>query len=202
MSVKLKVSVRPKPPVDLGGLRLFFEPKVIKIKISNEPHKKELSIKARRNLAGDIILYGHPEVDILISPPKTKISVIPKEKISDDTYDIQDKVFKYLTRNGIVDPSTIQASSAYGILEAKYYVNEEVNSLGIILVELNYFIEKDKENYVYDEVFEKMEKEMLEPSDENSTELGEIPHEEMQGSLRPGYIYPYGTYGAMGLYRI
>lgn len=202
MSVFLKVPRKPEPPVEMGGLRVRFKPAAVVIDFSGKKHKEEIKIKARRTLAGDILIFEHPEVDIVISPTKKKISVSPKGKVSDDSYDIQDKFFKYMSNRGMVNPATVQSASAYGILEGKYYENDDFSSLGVVMSEIKKFIDVDKENYVYDEVFEKMEKEMIDPDEDRTTELGEIPHEEMQGSLRPGYVYPYGTYGAMGLYRI
>lgn len=201
MSVFLKVP-KEQPPISVGGLRVGFAPAAVVIDFSGKKHKQEIQIKARRTLAGDVLIFEHPEVDFVLSPKKSKISVSPKGKTSDDSYDIQDKFFKYMSDKGMVDPSTVQSASAYGILEGKYYQNEDFSSFGIVLAEIKKFIDEDKENYVYDEVFEKMEKELIEPEEDRTTELGEIPHEEMQGSLRPGYVYPYGTYGAMGLYRI
>ena len=35
---------------------------------------------------------------------------------------------------------------------------------------------------------EREEQEMMNPDDENSTELGEVPHQAEKGSLRPGWI--------------
>ena len=51
--------------------------------------------------------------------------------------------------------------------------------------------------YEYDEE-EEMEQ-LTDPSSEDSTELGEVPHEERKGSLIPGYIR--GPYGMTSFYR-
>ena len=40
---------------------------------------------------------------------------------------------------------------------------------------------------------------LVDPDAENSTELGEVPHEEKKGSLIPGYIR--GPYGMTSFYR-
>lgn len=199
-TLKIRMPLVPRPEPE--GVRVKFAAPALKVKKSDNVHSVDFEVKARKNLAGNIVMYEHPEVDIVIDPKKSKVSVVPKDKISDDSYDIQDKVFKFLIKRGIVDPASVQSASAYGILQGIYFQNDEVPTLGILIYQINRFIKLDKDNYVYDEVFEKMEQEMLDPKDDRSTELGEIPHEEMQGALRPGYIYPYGTYGAMGLYRI
>jgi len=39
---------------------------------------------------------------------------------------------------------------------------------------------------------------VLLPDDEEATELGEVPHEEMKGAIRPG-MRPYNWGGAFGV---
>lgn len=43
------------------------------------------------------------------------------------------------------------------------------------------------------------EEELLEPSDRDSTELGEVPQETTKGSMQP--YYPGYSYGLAGIYR-
>ena len=172
------------------------------IKVGPEAHKKTLSINARRSLDGNIMIYDHPEVDIVINPILRKIIIFPKDKMSDDIYDVQDRTFEALINKGIIMPDSVQGGNIYGALEATYPFSEKINTLNVVLMALDKFIEKDRSYYIYNDVFEKMEKDMIDPSEMDSTELGEVPHEEQQGGLKPGYIYPYGSYGSVGLYRI
>tara|TARA_Y100000593_G_scaffold91831_1_gene181693 strand:- start:1295 stop:1825 length:531 start_codon:yes stop_codon:yes gene_type:complete len=172
------------------------------IKIGPEAHKKTLSINARRTLDGNIMIYDHPEVDVVIDPRQRKVIIFPKDKMSDDVYDVQNRFFDILTKKGIVAPDTVQGGNVYGALEAIYPSNDKINTLNVVLMALDKFIDEDKTYYIYNDVFEKMERDMLDPDEEDSTELGEVPHEEKQGGLQPGYIYPYGSYGSIGLYRI
>tara|TARA_R100000808_G_C2151737_1_gene160886 strand:+ start:3829 stop:4359 length:531 start_codon:yes stop_codon:yes gene_type:complete len=172
------------------------------LNITPEAHKKDITINARRALNGDIMIYDHPEVDIVIRPAARKVVIFAKDKMSDDVYDVQDRIFEYLGKKGVVDVETIQGGNMYGVLEATYPKSEEVNSLNMVLLALDAYIQEDKSYYIYNDVFEKMEQEMLDPDEEASTELGEVPHEETQGAIRPGYIYPYGSFGSVSLYRM
>ena len=172
------------------------------LKIGPGAHKKELSINARRTLDGSVMIYDHPEVDIVIRPQDRKIAIYAKERMSDDVYDVQDRIFEFLAKRGVIDIETVQGGNMYGVLEALYPANEDVNALNVTLLVLDEYIRKDKTYYVYNDVFDKMEKELLHPDEEGSTELGEVPHEEVQGTIRPGYIYPYGSFGSVSLYRM
>lgn len=173
------------------------------IKIGPEAHKKTITLQARKMVNGDIILYDHPEVDIVIAPRKKRITIVAKERITDDVYDVQDRMFAYLAKKGVVAMDSIQGGNVYGTMEAKYQINDDLNGLNLLLIELERYIQQDKQGYIYNDYFEKMEQSFTDPDEEHSTELGEVPHEESQGSLRPGYlIYPYGSVGSMSLYRM
>ena len=51
-----------------------------------------------------------------------------------------------------------------------------------------------------DDEFEKeFEDSLTDPDEEESTELGEVPHADQKGSIRPGYIY--SPYGISSIYR-
>jgi hypothetical protein len=172
------------------------------IKIGPAAHKKVLSINARRTLEGNIMIYDHPEIDVIIDPRAKKITLFPKNKMSDDVYDVQNRLFEELAKKGIVPAESVQGGNVYGALEAYYPESEAINALNMVLISLDNFISEDKTFYVYNDVFQRMEQEMLYPDEESSTELGEVPHDDQKGTMRPGYIYPYGSYGALSLYRI
>ena len=173
------------------------------IKIGPEAHRKTVTLQARKMVNGDIILYDHPEVDIVIAPRKKRITIIAKERITDDVYDAQDRMFAHLAKKGVVAMDSIQGGNVYGTMEAKYQINDNINGLNLLLIELERYIQEDKQGYIYNDYFEKMEQSFTDPEEQHSTELGEVPHEESQGSLRPGYlVYPYGSVGSMSLYRM
>ena len=55
-----------------------------------------------------------------------------------------------------------------------------------------------KEHFKFEDDYYKLQKERyVNPSDEDSTELGEVPHEERKGAIRPG-SRPYNYGGAFG----
>ena len=82
----------------------------IHIKIDSGPEAGEyvLELNARKTLDGNIIVRDHPDVDVVIMVEKNKIVVFPKESLTDEVYQTQDKLFDFLSNSGIVSPETVQ----------------------------------------------------------------------------------------------
>ena len=61
------------------------------------------------------------------------------------------------------------------------------------LVNIDAFIDEERPYFEFVDNFEEMDEDrFLEPEDELSTELGEVPHEDVKGNIRPGYNFgPY-----------
>ena len=65
----------------------------------------KVSLKARRTLNGNIIIFDHEDIDIVVSTEGKKCVTFPKDQMSDKVYDAQDRMFKHLAKRGIVDHS-------------------------------------------------------------------------------------------------
>jgi len=182
------------------------EPKDIVVKVlgDKEEGHKPVSIKlnVRKSLDGNIIISDHPDIDIVIMPPQSKIVAFPKEKRTDKVYDVQDRFFNFLNKKGIVNKSKIQSGAAFGSMEAMYPVvdQEKFSAVQVILLTISKFIDEESEYFNIDDEFEKeFEDSLTDPDEEESTELGEVPHADQKGSIRPGYIY--SPYGISSIYR-
>ena len=178
----------------------------ISIKIGSDPESKEAgkSIKdvpvditfkldMRRSLDGDYMISDHPDIDIVIK--KDKIILFPKEQMNDIVYDVEDKFFKFMQKKGIIKPDTIRAGNVYfsmeGMLEGK---PEDKDRLPLIVGNIEKFIDSERPYFEYVEKYKQMEDDyMLDPSREDSTELGEVPQAKEKGGIRPGYgrVSPY-----------
>jgi len=174
--IKVKVSVNPIPPS-------------IKLKIK-EPIRVYLQI--RRSLEGDYMIFDHPLFDVVIQPKTNKIITFSKRTVSTDPYPSQDKFYDYLMRKGMIKGDSVQGGNVYGSLEATYPINDEVDTIEALLLVIYYFMKDEvadvKSALMYaDEV----EDHYTQPDGEDSTELGEVPHEDKKGSIDPGYK-PYG----------
>ena len=159
-----------------------------------------LNLNIRKTLDGNIAIFDHEEVDIVIVPDKQTITTFPKEKSSDRTYDVQNRLFQFLRDKGVIAFGSVQGGDIFGSLQATYPESDTVSSLQIVLFAISRFLEEEKEKFaVYEEFEEEFESRYTEPDEDESTELGEVPHAGQKGSIRPGYIY--SPYGISSVYR-
>jgi hypothetical protein len=165
---------------------------------THDPIPVRLNI--RKTVDGDILIFDHPDVDISISSKNSKIVVFPKTRITDKIYDIQDRFFKALFEKGLVRQDSVQGGNVYGSMEAAYPGSGEVDVLQLLILTISKFIEEEKRFVDFDDqVEEEWEEGLLEPDEDETTELGEVPQSTQKGSVRPGYIY--SPYGISSIYR-
>ena len=158
--------------------------------------KKEVNL--RKTLSGDFILREHPEIDIFVIPTKQKVLVLPKDEQTDSIYSLQERLFQYLIKKGVVLPETIISGNIYGSLQGGYSAQAPSGEdpLQVVIYSIANFIEDEMPKYNFEKSYEdNMEKSLLEPSIDDSTELGEVPQEPFKGSI-PKYGFP-----TRGIYR-
>tara|TARA_R100000234_G_C4968489_1_gene165051 strand:+ start:449 stop:1006 length:558 start_codon:yes stop_codon:yes gene_type:complete len=153
----------------------------------------EVELQIKRSVNGDYYISDHADIDIIILKDKKKVLVIAKDIMSELVYGAQDRLFKFLTRKGLISPVSIQGGSVYGSMEGKLLDSKELNVINMTILNLSKFIDEERPYFEFMEKFEEMETDyFVDPDEEESTELGEVPHEDTKGALRPGYSYgPY-----------
>lgn len=169
------------------------------VKITNNRLKNHVfDLTARENLSGDIMIYDHKDIDIVLMKEKKKIVAFAKDILTDNVYGAESRLFEYLKRHGIVAYDSIQGGNIYGSMEAKIIDSKEHNSLISALVEIAEWFKKEgpmiEDMKHHDEM---MDAALLNPDDEHATELGEVPHEEEKGSILQKNLfapYLYGRY--------
>ena len=154
-----------------------------------------LELKARKSLDGNIMIFDHEEMDIVIMPKTSKVITFAKNDFSEMVYSAQSRLFEFLKRKGVIDYQTIQGGSVYGSLEGTIPVpiDESLNSIDYAIYGIYKFLKEEKPYYDYIDDYEEMlDDHFTKPTDEDSTELGEVPQSSEKGSIRPGYNYaPY-----------
>lgn len=131
---------------------------------------------------GNLIIQDHPRVLFVISPQKRKVTIISKSEYKDEFASTQKRFLEFGKEKGIIVLGTESTGYLPGMFEFTYPENPEVDSVKIMLKFLHMFIQKEKEIIGRIEDYEDdVETDLLEPSDEDSTELGEIPHKRKQG---------------------
>ena len=169
-----------------------------------KPRKKQASLdmNIRKSLDGNLMIFDHEEIDIVVMPSKNKIVAFPKDELSEAIYAAQDRLFYYLVKKGVVQPETVHGGSVYGSMEAtiSQSYNNAVDPVEMSVFIVKKFIEEEEPYFsLYKKQKEDRIKTLTDPDDEESTDLGDVPHEEEKGSLRHGWLR--GPYGMSSFYR-
>ena len=190
MTVEVKIAKQapdqPAGPIKVSIIRKGKKPIEVTI---------PFSLVIRRTIDGEIIILDHPEIDVSVIPSKLAVVVFPKEHINDETYTHSNNLMKYLHKKRVIKSETIKSGNVYGSLQAKIRdsISDDLDPLQITLLAIAQYIQEEKEYQEFtSEIKKEMEKRLFEPSDEESTELGEVPHEVSKGSIVPGLVRRYG----------
>ena len=175
----------------------------IKITIGNRI-QETVTLNARKSLDGNLMIFDHEDIDIVLikNGGNKKVLSFAKAMFSDQVYEAQDRLFKFLRKKGVIAPDSVQGGNIYGSMEAILLesTNEEIDPVQVTLYSVSKFLEEEKPYFDKRKQYEEDEMDYLvDPDAEHSTELGEVPHEEKKGSLIPGYIR--GPYGMTSFYR-
>jgi len=163
----------------------------IKAKIKLDPRVK---LQAKRTLEGNIIIMDHEDIDIVLIPEKKKCIAFPKEHMSDKVYASQDRMYKFLAKKGVLSHSSVRGGNVFGAMEAEIFESNipGVDPIQAFLYALNEHLEIERP---YFKSFSDYEDDRLDslltPSDEDSTELGDVPQSDRKGSMHK-QIGPYG----------
>jgi hypothetical protein len=177
---------------------------MIKIRVGTSPEYLQEYIETldmKKSLGGHFMIFNHKDMNVVVKIKERKIVAYSKSNFSDIVYNTQNRFFNYLVEHGVVEPETIRGSNVFGSLLAEYPENKEIKNLSeVVLYNIALFMIEELE---YMENMKKLEiereEELLEPSDRDSTELGEVPQETTKGSMQP--YYPGYSYGLAGIYR-
>jgi len=154
-----------------------------------------LDLQARKSLDGNIMIFDHEEMDIVVFPKASKIATFAKSDFSEMVYHAQNRLFEFLKRKGVIDYESVKGGSVYGSIEGviPQPVDEGINSIDYAIYGIYKFLKEEKPYYNYIDDYEEMlDDYFTDPTEEDSTELGEVPQSSEKGSIRPGYNYsPY-----------
>jgi hypothetical protein len=163
----------------------------IKIGKEEETETIRLEMDVRKSINGDLMIFGHGDIDIVLSTSSNKVTAFPKETMNDLVYGAQNRLFAFLRRKGIVVMESIQAGSFAGAMEGVLQkpFKESIETAKFALVNIDKFIEEERPYFESLEAIVAMDdNELIHPDKEDSTELGEVPQSVEQGSIRPGFV--------------
>ena len=192
-----KLGLDVKPSSLTPGVGIDVDTKV-KVGIDTRP-PITIELDARRALDGSIMIYEHEDLDIVIMPDKKKIMAFAKATEHEGVYEAQDRLGKFLTKSGVIDPSSVRGGNVFGSMEYKILESKVPgvdNIQAAIYTIYKYIVREGPHDDIRREYDRGIRAHYQDPDTEFSTELGEIPHSDKKGSLdqrvRPfGYMYNY-----------
>jgi len=192
MAIKIKILDVPAEAQEEPSM-------IIKVKIKDKEVKK-IFLKAKKSIDGNIIVYGHPDLNIFVMPKTSKVVAIPKEELDDEVHSTQDRLFNFLINDGVLDPDSVQTGALFMSMEGKIpKPSGDGDKIEFVLYSLSKFIDKEIPFYKDQEEFEKEEnRRLLEPEPDEFTEFDARRHKDTKGSLAPNMI----SYGINTIYRL
>ena len=97
-------------------VNLISDGEPIEIKVGDavpQPPSVTLELNIRKSLSGDLMIFDHADIDIVLSSQNNKITAFPKETMNDLVYGAQNRLFSFLRKKGIVVSESVQAGSFY-----------------------------------------------------------------------------------------
>ena len=172
---------------------------MIKLKL-DDPIDATIKLKARKLLTGDILILDHPELDIVVSTNDNRVVSFPKKEYGDYIYAIQSRLFDFLVRKGAILNGSVRASNVFGSIQgfllADAINQSSVDPTQIAIYLISKFIKEElEESDIVDDYQDAYDDELTEPSEEETTRLGKIPHEPHKGTSYFGKNSVYGIYG-------
>jgi len=196
MAIKVKISQQEAE--ESNKIKVKIQEPDLKVKIIHENPKITFELNARKALNGDIMIFDHTDIDIVILTEKKKVVAFAKDIMSDLVYGAENRLFEFLKQKGIVAYDSIQGGNVYGSLEGKILESVDYDSLKMTLLNVSKWIDTERPYFESMKAHDQMmDDKLMIPSAEDSTEFGEVPHEEEKGSIRQHGLfspYLYGRY--------
>ena len=186
-------------PEDVTGVDIRYDKSIdlkpqIGVNIVNPNERTtKFEMNIRKALNGDLLVFDHADIDIVLMVEKKKIVAFPKDLMSEVVYGAESRLMEWMRKNGVIEYDSIQGGNVYGSLEGKIHESKERDSIKSTIYQLSEWIKSEapssKMKKGHDDM---MQDAQLQPDEENHTELGEIPHAEEKGSItQHGLFAPY-----------
>jgi hypothetical protein len=161
------------------------------------PPVPQISLQVRKSLDGDYMIFDHLDIDIIVMPEKKKVLALAKENYNDDIYSTQDRLFRHLSRKGVVKSDSVQGGNVYGSLQGVIMesADEEVDPVQVTLYSIHAWLEEEKPYFNSIRSHEEREtEELTDPNDENSTDWTPELHNDTKAA-------PEGAWGRSDVFR-
>ena len=166
--------------------------------VNSNKETLNFALNMRKALNGDLMIFDHKDIDIIVMQEKKKVVAFAKDLVSEVAYGAESRLMEHLRRTGIIEYDSIQGGNVYGSLEGKMHMSKERDAVKAALMQISEWMDSEAPYIAATKGHdEQMEDALLEPDAEHSTNLGEVPHEEEKGSIVQHNLfapYLYGRY--------
>tara|TARA_Y100000114_G_scaffold148617_1_gene161894 strand:+ start:1135 stop:1746 length:612 start_codon:yes stop_codon:yes gene_type:complete len=201
----MKITIKPEEigadtlGVDIDSPTSVSINKKISVEIVKSNKKViEFDMNMRRALNGDLMIFEHQDIDIVIMLEKKKIVAFAKDVLSDVVYGAETRLMEHLRKSGVIQYDSVQGGNVFGSLQGKLHESKDRDPVKVAIYQIHEWLNTEKPYMTavkgHDEM---MHDRMFNPSAEYSTELGEVPHEDEKGSILQHNLfapYLYGRY--------
>ena len=164
--------------------------------------KKQLypvRFKMRKSLEGNLMIFDHRDIDIVVMPKDKKVVSFPKNEMGSQVYDAQDRMFRFLHKMGVIKYGTVQGGAVYNSMQADLPTTDEYNVVDFVLFALEKWLDAERPYFEFEKAFyDRFDQELTKPDIEDSTNFDPKRQAKEKGSIRPG-LQPYGI---TALYRL
>ena len=196
--MKINISATETPAPEASNIKLNInppeDPNLIRIEIIDPDVDKIIfNIQARKALNGDIMIFDHKDIDIVVMDAQKKIVAFAKDLMSEVVYGAESRLMEHLRRSGIIEYDSIQGGNVYGSLEGKIHESKDLDAIKMSLYQISQWMDSEKPAMealeAHDDMFDDS---LTTPDVESSTDLGEVPQGEEKGSIKKhGMFSPY-----------
>ena len=121
MSINVKFGSDPQPVMqDTSiGVKIDRSPS-IGVAINNPLlHEIKFKLNIREAHNGDLMIFDHPDIDIIVMIEKMKVVTFAKDLATDIVYGTSSRLMERLRTKGVIAYETIQGGNVYGSLEGQ-----------------------------------------------------------------------------------
>jgi len=178
MAINIKIGEKPAP---------------IKVVIKHNKVEETIQLQARKSLNGDIMIYDHDDIDIVIMTEKKKILTFAKEYYGDHVFEAQNRFFKFLMNRGVIDYDSVQGGNLFSSMQAQMQESKMYNEVQHTLLAISRFIDAERPLMEFERAFDQQEEDRLNapPPGEYTEWDPDKYHGERKGSINTGQM-PYG----------
>ena len=118
--------------------------------------------------------------------------------VSDAVYGAESRLLEYLRGQGVIDYDSIQGGNIYGSLEGQIMDSKTHDPVKVALLKISEWMTSEQPYITGTTAYDDLQDDALvDPDNEYSTELGEVPHADNKGSIQQQNLfapYLYGRY--------